>query len=239
MAQPTLTELITRVRQKADMENDGNFISDSEITHLLNDSIKMLWSILIDGTNGSLFSKNAPVLVVLHSGTPAVYQLPNDHYKLVDVAITTGSYFLRSIEADPQDYSQLVSQAYNGVAFTQHILQYNSLQDRFELTLFPEPPSTESIAVRYIPVAPVLSVSTDQLNLPSDWHMWAVLDAAVQCLIKEESDPSAQMAERERREQRIKDDIRSMGVARIKRIRRVSGLDSRTSRFILPSINFN
>jgi len=236
MAFPTLSELITRVRQKADMENDGNFISDTEITHLLNDSIAMLWSTLIDGTNGSLFSTNAPVLPKIGDNA---YQLPNDFYKLVDVAIFTGGTYLRSIEADPQSYAQLTVQNYNGVAFTQHLLQYNQAQGRFELSVFPAPAVTANIAVRYIPKAPALSVSTDELRLPSDWHMWAVLDAAIQCLIKEESDPSAQMAERDRREQRIKDDIRSMGVTRVKRIRKLGDEDARTSRFLLPSINFS
>lgn len=236
MATPTLTELISRVRQKADMENDGNFISDAEITHLLNDSIKMLWSILIDGTDGSLFSKNAPVLLKIGDNA---YQLPNDFYKLVDVAIYTGGTYLRAVQTDPQNYSQLTVQNYNGVSFTQYILQYNAAQGRFELSIFPAPNETDDIAVRYIPTAPSLSVGTDELALPSDWHMWAVLDSAIQCLNKEESDPSALMGERQRREERIKDDIRSMGVARVKRIRKIGNPDAATSRFLLPSINFS
>jgi hypothetical protein len=234
MANPTLGELITLVRQKADMENDGNFISDSEITHLFNDSLALLWAFLNDGTNGSLFSKNSPVLLKIG---PQAYQLPNDFYQLLDVALFTGGTYIRSTEADPQAYMQLTTLNNANIYSPQHILQYNHEQGRFELSFFPAPTTTANIAVRYVPQAQVLSVSTDALNLPSNWHMWAVLDSAIQCLIKEESDPSAQMAEREKREERIKDEIRSMGISQIKTIRKIRRFPF--DRFALPPINFS
>lgn len=235
MAFPTLLELKEQVRRAADIENDGNHISDAEIVDYLNDSISALWAVLIDGTNGTFFAKNAPVLVKLGTNS---YQLPNDFLRLVDMAVYTGGTYLRGRRADPQEYAQLTTQTWKGYAYTRYFLQWNVEQGRAELFIFPEPQNTEDIAVRYVPRAPVLSVDADELKLPSDWSLWAVYDSAIRCMIKNEDDPSLIMAEREKRERRIKDDIRAMGIATVKRIRDVSYWEEGNTRFTLPVINF-
>ena len=100
--------------------------------------------------------------------------------------------------------------------------------------MFPAPPVDE-LVVRYIPDAPQLEVDTDQLMLPADWTRWAVYDVAIKCNIKEESDPSPVMMEREKIERRIINDIKSQSVAQVKTIRDVIAWEE-GGRFTPPSI---
>ena len=217
------------------MEDDGNFIPDSEVDDYINDAIDLLYSILVDGTDGTLFAKNAPILNKIGDNA---YQLPGDFHQLVDVAVFVGHTYIRSIQADPQDYAQLTTQNYNGQAYTRHFLQWNVEQNRAELFIFPAPSQTQDIAVRYIPTPPVLELDSDELGFPSFFYQWVVLDTAVQMANKEESNTEALLFERDKVEKRIRDHIRSMTPTRVKTIRNVSRWDERNSRFALPTINY-
>lgn len=234
MAIKNLSQLRTLVRQKADIENDGNHVTDSEVDTYINSGIEALYSLLVDGTDGTLFSKNAGVLHKLGDFT---YQLPSDFGQLVSVDLSIGNTYLRSMQADPQDQAQLSAQTYRATALTRHFLKWNIDQGRAELWVYPAPSDTSKLAVQYIPEPPALSLDTDTLNFPTFWYQWVVYDAAISCSIKEESDPSALMSERDRIEQRVRDHIRSMTPTRVKTIRDVSRWDASSSRFTLPTVN--
>lgn len=225
-----LDELTLLTRRKADIERAGKHVSDDEIHDYINSSIAMLWSLLIDGTNGTLFAKVSPILQQVGDNA---YRFPDDFYKLVELSIDNGNRFYPATEADPQEYGILLKRPFTGGFFTRYFYQFNPRLGWFEVFLFPAPSNPENILLRYIPEAQVLSLDTDTLNLPSNWYEWVVFDSAIQCLIKEESDPSGLMLERDKREQRIKDDIRSMSPATVKTIRRMGGNSQRTP----PNIN--
>ena len=212
----TLTELTTLVRRKADIENAGQHVSDDEITDYINSAIAMLWSLLIDGTDGSLFAKVSPSPIQVGDNA---YQLPSDFFKLIEVSIDSGNRFHPATEADPQEYGMLLKRPWTGGYDSRYFFQFNQDQGWFELFIFPAP-DPNTILIRYIAEAQVLSVGTEELRLPSNWYEWVVFDAAIQCLIKEESDPTPLMSEREKRERRLKDDIRSMAPATVSSIRR-------------------
>lgn len=231
MAFKTLSEIRTLVRQKADIENDGNHTTDTEIDVYINDAIATLTSLLVDGTDGTLFTKNAGVLHKLGDNS---YQLPSDFSQLIDVSVNVQGHYIRSVEADPQAYAQLTSATYNGRAFTRHFLRWNREQGRGELFIFPEPTSTDDIAVQYIAETESLSLGTDTLNFPSFWYQWVVFDAAIQCANKEDSNPTALMQERQKVEKRVRDHIRSMTPTQVKSIRRTG--DRTRSRFYLPRV---
>jgi hypothetical protein len=218
MASITLTELILRTRQRCDQENGGGFISDAEITHFLNDEISDLHAKCINVDDGALFATAAPTLTQIGDNA---YQLPSDFLRLVDVNIWTGSIWTPSIPADVQNYYQLLSRTYQGKYDTEYFLRLNLSQDRYEIFLFPAQSPTE-IGVRYIQAIPELSVGSDTLNWPSNWHAVAVLGAAAKCLIKEESDPTALWEEKAQATKRVLKDVRSQKVAEVKTLRQVS-----------------
>ena len=215
MAFKTLSQLRVLVRQWADIENDGNHITDDEVDSRINASAAFLHSMLTDGTNGSLFAKNAGVLVKLGDNS---YQLPGDFSQLVDVSVKTGVTYVSSEEADPQDYAALAVLRSN-TRYTRHYLQWNVDQGRGELFMFPTPTNVSDIAVRYVPEFPILSLDADTFNLPSFLYMWVVLDAAIACAIKDESPAGGLAAERDRYERRLRDHIKSMSISTVRTIR--------------------
>ena len=225
----TLSTLRAQVRAKADIENDGKHISDSEVDGYINDSIRLLHSLLVDGTDGQLFAKNAGVLAKV--GTHA-YQLPPDFSQLVSVDIKSGGHYRRSEQADPQDYAQLTKMTSRGIYSPRaHFLRWSLAQGRGELFIFPEPNATADVAVQYVPVAPTLSLDSDNLTWPDFWYQWVVFDAAIQCTNKGENlaQTNALSMEREKTERRIRDHIRSMTVTRVKTIRRNTRNNNRSN----------
>lgn len=215
----TLSTIREQVRAKADIQNDGNHISDTEVDGFINDSIRHLHSLLVDGTDGQLFAKNAGVLTKV--GTYS-YQLPSDFSQLVSVDIRSGSRYIRSLAADPQDYAQLTDlENYGTWMPRRHFLRWSLAQGRGELFIFPEPAATADVAVQYVPSAPSLSVDSDNLTWPDFWHQWVVFDAAIQCTNKSENlaVSNALSVERGIIEKRVRDHIRSMTVTRFNTIR--------------------
>lgn len=215
----TLSTIREQVRAKSDIQNDGNHITDAEIDGYIADGIRQLHSLLVDGTDGQLFAKNAGGLTKL--GTHS-YQLPSDFSQLVSVDVRSGSRYIRSIAADPQEYAQLSDlENYGNHMPRRHFLRWSLAQGRGELFIFPEPDATIDVAVQYVPSAPTLSADSDVLTWPDFWHQWVVFDAAIQCTNKGENFGASQAlsAERATIERRIRDHIRSMSVTRIKTIR--------------------
>jgi len=221
----TLTDLITHVRQRADMENSA-FCSDSEITHYINDGIFDLYAKMVNVDDGKLFATVSPTLVKVGNNA---YQLPSNFMRLVDVNVYTGSRWVPAYEADSQDYLNLLSRQYDGDYDVRYFLYLNQDQGRYELFLFPAK-SVSSIGVRYIKEAPRLTLGTDTLKWPSNWHEAIVLDAAIKCLEKEESEAAHLHIERDRAEARILKDVREQSVAQIRTLRDVAGRNRRQRR---------
>ena len=89
-----------------------------------------------------------------------------------------------------------------------HAIVHGEYVPRIRFT--PEPTTATSITVWYIPHAPELSTDTDRWNGFNGWEEYAIVDAAIRCLEKEESDTSAL----EIRKQRLTQRLRNMAPAR-------------------------
>jgi hypothetical protein len=204
------------------MEN-GTFVSDSEITHYLNDEIDDLYAKMVNIDDGALFATVSPTLTQIGDNS---YQLPNDFMRLVDVAIYTGGRWVPSYPSDVQDYLPLLTRTYTGDYDVQYFLKLNVDQGRYELFLFPEK-EVANIGVRYIPEHPHLTVGTDTLKWPSSWHTVPVLGAAAKCLAKEESEFAHLELEKQRAEARVLKDIRSQKVSEVETLRDIAGRNRR------------
>jgi hypothetical protein len=230
----TRAELRDQIRRLADIEDDGNHISNGEINDDLNSSLAALWATLVDASDGSLFGKLAPVLLTTGNND---FRLPGDFLRLVSVDVLNNTTFVHSTPADAQRWAQLTRTSQRGLGFAQHYLQWNKEQAWYELFIFPKPSDPESVFVRYIPSAPQLSMDAEELGLPADWSRWSVYDVAIKCNIKEETDPAPIMIERDKIERRIINDVKSQSVAQVKSIRDVSSWED-GGRFALPPINY-
>ena len=227
----TLNELLERAKERADME-DGNFVSDAEWTHIINDEIKDLYAEMVNVDDGKLFGTVSPTLVQIGNNA---YQLPNDFMRLVDVNVYSGDRWIPCDEADPQAYFQLLSDTYTGDYDTRYFLHRNQEQGRYELFLFPAK-DVADIGVRYIKEAPTLSVGSDTLKWPSSWHEPVVAGAAARALIKEESDATGVLMDRDRGRARVLKEVRAQKVSEVKTLRDIGRKTWRRSRFRLPRI---
>ena len=82
MKTATLLSLREYSRQLADMEDDGNFVSEAELTRYVNDAAADYYDLLIDADDAKLLAKSGGVLT--KTGDFA-WDLPNDFYRLVSV----------------------------------------------------------------------------------------------------------------------------------------------------------
>jgi hypothetical protein len=228
----SLTNMITNVRQRCDMPN-GTFVTDAEITHYINDEIHTLYSKMVNVDDGSLFGTVAPTMSTVGDNA---YACPSDFMRLIDVNIYTGSQWVPANQADPQSYYQLLDDTYTGDYDTNYFLRRNNAQDRYELFIFPAK-AVANVGVRYIPEMEALSIGSDTLKWPSNWHLVPIVGAAIKCLVKEESDPSGLMFEYGNETNRILKDIRSQTVANIKTIRSIGNRVPSSSRFRLPRLH--
>ena len=138
----------------------------------------------------------------IHNGLAEVHELLAMHDYLrstatITLAAGTEEYAL------PTDFYK-VSRVWLLSSGRRHII------DRFNLSQLDGlkttgPASSGSAELWYVPQAPRMTKLTDHVayDLPNGWEAFAALHAAIQLLNREESDPQALMAERERIKQRI------------------------------------
>lgn len=187
----TLAQLRTRVRQRSDNEFSGsNFITDDEITQLLNTSYQELYG-LLERSGLHL----AEELLTITADGSASYDLPADYYATLAVFRVDGNYrtYLprHSLRVRPSTAITGAASSYRVVGST---------------LVFLPTPTDGTYEVIYIPVPGELSADEDTVDGVLGWEEYLVIDCAIKILEKEESDVTALRQDRERIQQRIIDE---------------------------------
>lgn len=196
---PTLAEIKTQVRQRADMVH-SDFVSDSELTGYINLSYFELYDLLITAYGENYFVA-APDTFNTVNGT-AQYALPDDLYKLlgVDLRLSNGQFrTLKQFNFGDRNRRPLN----NLVGPYTEELRYRL--NGSDLWLAPTPTSVQTIQVWYAPTLPPLTDDDDVLVSVSGWEEYVIVDAAIKCLNKEESDVSVLMASKQALATRIRE----------------------------------
>ena len=214
MATRTLVELRTDARRKADMEDDGNFISDAELTDYVNESIADLYDLMIDGETSQLFAKNAPILVQVGTNS---YELPSDFYRLTSIDLQVGGFYIPGIPGDARETARLASNPPTEQHF-KYFVRWDLTTGRKFVFIYPEI-DENNLAIVYVPEAPTLVTDTDPVDGPNRWHEYIAVDAAIKMLQKQEQDTTALEFRLRRLEARIKDHIRDIDVGIPQQIR--------------------
>ena len=183
----TLLQLRTAVRERADMVNSG-FISDSELTSYINQSAYELYDILIEKYGDDYFVK-LPVPTSTTDGTSTTFALPDDFYKLlgVDLAVSMPDWWvtLKPFEmAERNRFALRNFQSFYGLSNLRYKLAGDSIW------FSPMPAAGQIFRLWYVPRWTELSSDSDTLDGISGWTEYVVVDAAIKCLQKEESDVS-------------------------------------------------
>lgn len=182
----TLAELIDEVRRRADMEHT-QFVKDDELTSLINLSYGELYDLLVSRFEDYYSSQ---VTVSVTSGN--TFPMPADLYKIrgLDFSIATNDWLtVRKFNFAERNVRSRVT---NRLIYGIRRLTYRLMGDTFYIQ--PEDQATGTYRLWYIPRFERLVNPTDIMGDVLDFEEYVIVDAAIRCLVKEESDPSALMA---------------------------------------------
>jgi hypothetical protein len=212
----TLAELKTLARQRADMEN-STLIRDVELKNYINDSYGELYDLLTASFED--YYLKSPVTFTLTQ--PAnTYSLPSDFYKLRGLDFQLSSSDWTTVTqfnfAERNVRSRLLSRYTTG----QRSLSYRVMGSK--LYLIPEEECSGTFRLWYVPKVTPLDLDADIMGDVLDFAEYVIIDAAIKCLIKEESDISALMALKQKMELRVTTMAKSRNIDRPERVADVS-----------------
>lgn len=183
----TLSDMRTRIRRRADMENTS-FVSDAELKDWINDSLSELYDILISKDEDFYLSEyNFSTVADTQD-----YDLPNDFYKLraVSNVESTGEYDIPKFNL--RERSRFQNAAYDGSILSSWF-RYRLMGNNIRLS--PTPDAAKDIRLYYVPKVTLLTDDTDTFDygVQPGWQEFIEIDVAIKCLEKEESDTSVLM----------------------------------------------
>lgn len=157
----TLGNLRADVRQRADLVS-SQFVTDAEVNENINQSIAELYDLIVSIRGSDYFEKVAPTITT--TSNVGLYALPPDFYQLIRVEANLSGFIVPLLA---------FTQAEHGV-LSQYPVQ-----------------SGQSIIVKYVPLPLRLVSDADTFDGFGGWEEYVVVDAAMKCLEKEESDTGA------------------------------------------------
>lgn len=216
----TLEQLRDRVRQCANMEDDGDFITDSELSSYINESVAELYDLILETESGEVFVKNhtIPEQVGTYS-----YRLNSDFYKLASVHYHTGGRYYSAYNTDPRRFAEHAANPPEETA-PLYYLRFDPVTGVKDLFVFPEV-DENNLAITYMPYCPQMSNDDDTWDGFNGWEEYAVVSAAIKCLEKQEQDTAAYQMRLQRLEKRIRSQSAYMDAGLPDIIQRVSRRD--------------
>lgn len=178
----TLSELRASVRSRANMEH-SNFVKDPEIDSYINYSAQELYDILVDSFQDYYLSESP--LTTVSQGQDTI-DLPSDFYKIrgVDKQQSETKY----LSIDTFSFSERNDR--NSAAFNYQNMD-SGIRYRLQgsvIKLTPIDSCTGIYRLWYIPKMTELVLDADVLDGVNGWEDYVIVDAAIKCLQKEESD---------------------------------------------------
>lgn len=192
----TLSELRTLVLQRCDMVN-SNFVSTSELNSWINQAADCLYDLIVSRyedyyTTSFNFTISSP-----NDG----YTLPTSVYKIrgLDFQISGDWVTLHTFTFEERNHgNRQINRALLGLTNIKYKWIGSSIK------IIPGDQAAGTYRCWYIP--DFVDLSNDNSTLSSDldrWKEYIIADVAIKCLVKEESDPSAIMAEKAELERRV------------------------------------
>lgn len=217
----TLADMKRRVRERADMEN-SEFVDDAELEGYINKSADALYDLLVTRFQ-DYYLEVAPLSIAAGAGS---LSLPTDFYKLlgVDVNVSGQWYSLKPYEwAERNTYRNMTGIQPWEVRY--HLR--GDVNGNQTLRLLPTPPAPLSGEITYIPTRPQLSEDGENsANYLQGWEEWVIVDAAIKCLNKEESDASGLLEEKAGLTARIQDAAENRNPGEVQRVADVTSADT-------------
>lgn len=198
-----LSDIRTAVRQRADMVNT-QFVTNTELNGYINASFGELYDLLVSRFEDYFMkldpTTHEPPQFTL-SGSQSSYVLPSDFYKLRGLD-SNGGGASEWLTVNNFNFINRNRRSVNRLNYGMRGLNYRIMND--VLKIFPADQAAGTYRIWYIPRVPTLTLDADSTSgYTMDFDEYIVVDSAIKCLVKEESDVSVLMAEKEILRQRI------------------------------------
>lgn len=173
----TLAQLRLDARLYADQRpgSDASFITEDELTRLVNMKRRELYDLLVEARGAEYFADEAPIAI---TSSASRYDLPNDFYELASV----------TLEWSDQDKELLFP-----VGSTRLRIQYDGNWRRWsrydakayrlrasQLEFLPAPTSDVSCKIQYVPVCADLVADGDTDDWINGWEKMLTLGVAIE-----------------------------------------------------------
>lgn len=186
----TLAQLKTRVRERADMVY-SKFVSDAELTGYISNSYARFYDMVTSAYVDDYV--NDPFQFTISSGNSYVFTANENFYKLVGVDFLDGGQWceVRNFNFNQRNTT---ANAFNTNRY-HPVLRYKLMGSK-QLLFIPTDQATGTYRYWGIPNAAVLATDTDEIDGYNGWEELIIIDAAIKCLLKEESDVNDLKVER-------------------------------------------
>lgn len=186
----------------------SSFVADAAtgLDAWINEAHQKLHGMLVDALGEEYVSSTSSFTTSATSD----YALPSGFYKLFGVDLEYHG-IMRALTR----YERPERNAYREIR-PEALPRYSLVGSN--LRLYPIPTAGLAGTILYAPEATVLVNAGDSVTYPNGWEKYIVIDAAIQALLKEESDTRALMAERERIEKEIREAKEARDMATPKRV---------------------
>ena len=185
----TLTELISQIRDRSDM-NNSQFITDSELTNYINQSLKELHALLVSNYGVDPFVDYEDLVVAANSDE-TVADLPADCLKILGVDLQIGGTKWITLKGFNFAQRNLASATNEQGQATQYWTNYRYRPRGRKLSITPAASGNLTLRVWYVPEVAELVTGTDTVDVNDalyGWLEYVIVDACIKCLQKEESD---------------------------------------------------
>lgn len=189
----TLTQLIEKVRERADQQT-SNFITDSELTGYINSSYAELYDILVSRFE-DYYCQVTPFSIA--SGNTCA--VPSDMYKVRGIDMENGGDWTTVYPFNFIERNRVASRT--RMALGKLGVNYRLMGNT--IYFVPEDRAPGNYKIWYIPKYSPLSSGTDTLSNVLDFEEYIIVDAAIKCMVKEESDPTILLMMKAQLKQRI------------------------------------
>lgn len=190
----TLGDLRDELRLRIDRVN-STFFTDAELNTYISGSYKELYDLLAQKFGDDYYV--ATPYEFTTDGTNDTYDLPATFYKLIgcDASYNGGGAngwitLKQFMFQERNTYTLPNYQGFYGITN----LRYRLRGDKIWFT--PLPIGGQLLRIFYIPRPTELTDDADTVDGVSGWEEYILCDAAIKCMVKEESDPSAFAAQK-------------------------------------------
>jgi len=199
----TLQNLVDRVRQRADMTGSG-FVSDAEVISYINVAMAEIHDVLVTKFEDYYVFSTTYTLPAANPGN-----LPDSFYKALGVDLDVGGITYRL-----KPYSFQERAMYNSPGMVASMITNTLYNIQGSLIKFiPSPTVSGSATLYYVPEAQQFSTSESEYMAKTvfdkapavayGYEEYVVIDAAIKCLQKEESDVQVLLVQKQQQLERI------------------------------------